>query len=321
MRTGFASPSRLRFGIVGFAFLLLSAWALAGAQARTLGTATHREIAYPGNGNVYLINANGTERQLLVAGSSRFRVDHWGGIAWTHDSASLAFTVGNHRAGAHFGETLRLYVADGEGGNAHPMRGTPLGSFDPTWSPDGKRIAFAIRHGAETGIAVVNADGSGFRRLAGSSDRGDFYWVPDWSPDGKWILFEITTSPVNRLMAVRPDGSGLRQVATIDTGNHCICGDWSPDGTRIAFQAPGAADPDYPEIWVMNADATHRVQLTRNVTRDENPDWSPDGKWIAFYSERAGNAEIFTIPASGGQARRVTHDAWYDGPPRWRPPS
>ena len=81
------------------------------------------------------------------------------------------------------------------------------------------------------------------------------------------------------------------------------------------------ADSDYPEIWVMNADGTSRVQLTRNRPRDENPDWSTDGKRIAFYSERPGasEAEIYVIPATGGEARRVTKDPWYNGAPRWRP--
>jgi TolB protein len=259
---------------------------------------------------------------VLISGGPRFRVDHWGGIAWSRDGEQIAFTVGNHMAGDRYGETLQLYVAAGDGTNVRPLRGTPLGSLGPTWSPDSSRIAFAIRGEDETSIAVIGADGKGLRKLASSTNPQDFYWTPDWSPDGAWILFEIASyeGPRSRLMAVRPDGRALHQLATFNTGNHCICADWSPDGERIAYQAPGTPPRyDYPEIWVMNADGSGRVQLTRNGTRDENPDWSPDGKRIAFYSERTGNAEIHLIPAAGGQARRVTHDSWYNGAPRWRP--
>ena len=278
------------------------------------------EIAYPGNGKIYLIKPDGTDQRVLVSGGTQFKVDLWGGLAWSRDAGRIAFTVGNHRAGNRFGETLRLYVASGDGTNVRAVKGTPAGSFNPTWSPDGSRIAFAMLGDDETSIAVIGEDGTGLRELASSSDPDEFYWVPDWSPDGAWILFEARSFPRRRLLAVRPDGSGLHQVAALNTGNHCICADWSPGGTRIAYQAPAPhATSDRPEIWVMNADGRNRVQLTRNRTRDENPDWSPDGKRIAFYSERTGNAEIYVIPAAGGQARRVTRDPWYNGPPRWRP--
>jgi TolB protein len=276
-----------------------------------------RGFAYPGNGKIYLINANGTGQRVLVSGSA-FKVDHWGGMAWSRDGSKIAFAVGRHREGGRWGTTLRLYVANGDGTDARPLRGAPVGSFDPTWSPDGSQIAFSIRGNEETRIAVVGVDGTGFRTIA-RADRG-LYWVPDWSPDGSWILFEAR--PDSRLMAIRPDGTGLHQVASIETGNHCICADWSSDGKRIAYQAPGRDTPerfDYPELWVMNADGSAKLQLTRNGARDENPDWSPDDKRIAFYSERTGNAEIFWIPAAGGQARRVTNDPWYNGAPRWQP--
>jgi Tol biopolymer transport system component len=293
-------------------------------SARTVSVPA--QIAYPGNGKIYLIKANGTDQRVLISGGPEFRVDHWGGIAWAGDARQIAFTVGNHRAGEHFGDTLRLYVAAGDGTNLRPLKGTPLGSFDPSWSPDGSQIAFAIRREDETSITVIGSDGKGLRKLVTSADPRDFYWTPDWSPDGAWILFEMSgfrRDRPSRLMAIRPDGTGLRQVAAFDTGTHCICGDWSPDGKRIAYQATGTlASSDYPEIWVMNADGSGRVQLSRNRVRDENPDWSPDGKRIAFYSERPGtsNAEIYVIPAQGTpQARRVTHDTWYNGAPRWRP--
>ena len=291
-------------------------------SARTVSVPA--QIAYPGNGKLYLIKANGTDQRVLISGGPELRVDHWGGIAWTQDARQIAFTAGNHRAGNRFGDTLRLYVAAGDGTNVRPMKGTPRGSFDPSWSPDSSQLAFAIRGDDENSIAIIGSDGKGLRKLLSSTQPNEAFFIPDWSPDGAWILFEhFVFQGRSRLMAIHPDGTGLHQVAAFDNGRHCICGDWSPDGKRIAYQAPGTlASSDYPEIWVMNADGSGRVQLSRNRVRDENPDWSPDGKRIAFYSERPGtsNAEIYVIPAQGTpQARRVTHDPWYNGAPRWRP--
>jgi len=301
-------------GAVGFVCVVFAA-----TQARAVPAPG--QIAYPGNGKIYLIDATGTNRQTLVS-DPKLRVDEWGGVSWSRDAKQIAFTVGHHMDGAYYGSTLRLYLAAGDGTNPRPLTGTARGSFDPTWSPDNSRIAFATRTATRTTISVIGVDGQGLRTLASSTNPRDFYWVPDWSPDGSWILFEIghLNAVQAQLMAVRPDGTGLHQVTAIAVGNHCICADWSPDGDRIAYQAPGKpVKYDYPEIWVMNADGTGRVQLTANQTRDENPDWSPDGTRLAFYSERVGNAEIYVIPATGGQAKRVTHDPWYDGPPRWRP--
>ena len=321
MSTTRATSARLLLGLVLLG--LLFGGVFGGANAAS-GPAL---ISYPGGGKIYLVKANGSDQRVLIAGGAEFRVDQWGGIAWTRDAQQIAFTVGNHRAGRRYGDTLKLYVADGNGTNIRPVKGTPTGSFDPSWSPDGSQIAFAIRRADESSIAVIGIDGIGLRRLVSSANPARFfYWVPDWSPDGTSILFEKfdRLTMKSTLLAMRPDGTGLHEIAAFDNGLHCICGDWSPDGKRIAYQAPGKprSDTDYPEIWLMNADGTGRVQLSRNRIRDENPDWSPDGRRLAFYSERisGGIAEIYVIPADGiPQARRVTHDPWYNGAPRWRP--
>src|SRR5581483_9319825 len=60
---------------------VLFAASLTGARA----VSTPAEISYPGGGKLYLINANGTDRRVLVSGGPAFRVDEWGGTAWTRD--------------------------------------------------------------------------------------------------------------------------------------------------------------------------------------------------------------------------------------------
>ena len=112
--------------------------------------------------------------------------------AWTRDASQIAFTVGHHRSGQRYGDTLQLYVAAGNGTNVRPLKGAPQGSFDPSWSPGGTQLAFAIRQAGETSIAVIGSDGKRLRKLATSADPRDFFWTPDWSPDGAWILFETS---------------------------------------------------------------------------------------------------------------------------------
>jgi TolB protein len=71
---------------------------------------------------------------------------------------------------------------------------------------------------------------------------------------------------------------------------------WSPDGTRIAFASRRSGNAD---IWMINADGTHLVQLTSDPTEDYAPTWSPDGTKIAFTSKRTGAHEVWILDLNG----------------------
>ncbi len=109
---------------------------------------------------------------------------------------------------------------------------TTSGNLEPTWSPDGTRIAFTSLRDGNPEIYVMDADGSRQTRLTRSSgvDR-----LPTWSPDGAHIAF--LSSPDlrqvhNDIYVIRPDGSDLRQL-TNDGLVRSIA--WAPDGRQIAF--------------------------------------------------------------------------------------
>jgi Tol biopolymer transport system component len=293
----------------------------AGGAAGRPAASDDAVIAYQGAGTIYLIHADGTDRRPLVSGSSDLP------LAWSPDGSRLAFTAGKVRSHGSIGQTsIRIVSADGTNGRLLTRAPSHTAQW-PTWSPDGRRIAFIARSSSEdrNRLYVIRADGTGLHTLgpAPASHAND--WSPDWSPDGRWILFErIGVGPSrNALMAIRPDGTGVRRIATLIAGPQFICPDWSPDGSKIAYQAStSVATRNFPEIWVMNADGTGRTRLTHDPSRDENPDWSPDGTRIAFYSERfsKAGAEIFVMDAAdGGNVVRVTRDPWYSSLPRWKP--
>jgi Tol biopolymer transport system component len=171
-----------------------------------------------------------------------------------------------------------------------------VGDDAPSWSPDGKRIAFtSFRHGRAE-IYVVNSDGSGERRLTTNPAADD---LATWSPDGSRIAFVSNRDGNLEVYAMNADGTGQTRLTTDPKDD--FSPSWSPDGRRIVFRSNR---DDNGEIYVMNADGTGQTRLTFNTASDHSPAWGPNGQ-IAFVSTRQGNG-IYVMNDDGTDVRRVT---------------
>jgi Tol biopolymer transport system component len=161
-----------------------------------------------------------------------------------------------------------------------------------------------------TAIFVMNADGSGVRKLV---DGGLEQTSPAWSPDGRWIAFSrctfFTESGVcssAQIVVVRPDGSGARdvtepvaQVSVTDSKPS-----WSPDGRRIVFTRTLSFGDN--QIWVVRADGQGLTRLLADDAEgDHNPSWSPDGTRIVFSSDALGTEAIFLMNADGSGVQKL----------------
>ena len=127
-----------------------------------------------------------------------------------------------------------------------------------------------------------------------------------------------------------PNGKQIRQLT--DAPKYDGEPAWSPDGKRITFvsyrdlkQIPERG-VIRGEIYVMNADGTNLVNLTRSVDRAEKvSSWSPDGKQIAFTSAELFdghtlvNSDIFVIDVDGGDPINLTNHDALDQTPDWSP--
>jgi Tol biopolymer transport system component len=194
-----------------------------------------------------------------------------------------------------------IYVMPAGGGPVKPLTKNYLPDFQPTWSPDGRWIAFtSIRTGLSQ-IWRMRADGSGQRQLTRAFGNCD---EPAWSPNRRLIAFHCAMAQT-KISVMRPDGTHIRTLlrsANTLEGNPA----WSPNGRLIVF-GRGAPGPSWRALglWTMRPDGK---ALRRVVAVGGQPTYSPDGRSIAFVWNRDGNQELYTVAASGGTPVQLTID-------------
>jgi Tol biopolymer transport system component len=229
-----------------------------------------------------------------------------------------------------------IYLMRPNGSDIHEIVAEVPGEHKrPTWSPDGKRLAFVVQDAdhPEGSIWAANADGSGAALLSGGGDEcpvGLFH--PAWSPDGTKLA-----------VVCYPGGDDHESVAVLDvaTGSLRRIADythpdavdsapsWSPDGRTIAFEIlhydSTNTDVVGSVVATVPADGGNVRRLTTPERFMVNPDWRPDGTELVMNdggpAARPGN--LYTIRPDGTGLRQLTHSST-DGhmridTPRWSP--
>ena len=272
---------------------------------------------------VVTASAFGTVRDLIFgSGGSAYASP-----TWSPDGRRIAFR--HHRWDDSGVGTTEVYVMNADGSGQRNLTREWGREVSPIWSPDWRKIAFlrnpcdAVYRAAcrgNTTIYVMNADGSGKRKLArGGSVKESWGQHEDggdglaWSPDGRRIAFLTDRDGNFEIYVMNADGSGQRNL----TRKPAFDSDplWSPDARKIAFVSAGdgKGPPRRQEIYVMNADGSG----LRTLARGHAPAWSPDGRRIAFRSDRDGNGEVYVMNADGTGLRRLTHNPASDGGALW----
>jgi TolB protein len=175
-------------------------------------------------------------------------------------------TFSSNRDGNH-----EIYIVNFDGTNPTKLTNRTQDDKWPTFSPDGNKIAFHSLMGAgNTDVFVMNADGSTITQLTTTTALDQ---MPTWSPDGKKIAFMSSRDANPEVYIMNADGSS--QAALTSTPAIDARPAWGRKTNKIIFTsgrdfATPSTLPSF-EIYMMNADGTNPLRLTRNNFYDDYP--------------------------------------------------
>ena len=219
-----------------------------------------------------------------------------------------------------------LVTADVESGRSRAIfHRDGQGILGAQWSRRGDAVVFglgAFFGGRDAGaqVAIIQADGSGFRQLtSGPNDNG----FPSMAPDDRHVVYR-TFGPQGEGLRIVNLENGSVSTLTTDYDNFPV---WSPRGDLIAFVRRYI--DDY-EIYSIKPDGTALRRLTASKGNDGHIAFSSDGRRIAFSSSRMGfkdeaiytdnsqpYGELFVMRVDGTDVVQLTDNQWEDAGPAW----
>ena len=241
-------------------------------------------------------------------------------VAVSPNGERLVFASTSHSA------TPDLFIKHIDGKTITQITDDPASDMMPSFSPDGRQVAFTSNRAGNWDIWVVPVAGGKPMQLTNSTAQ-DLH--PSWSPDGRHIVYSALSSR-----------SGLWELVLVNVSNPStphFLGDgrfpeFSPDGTKIAFQRARQRGTRQFSIWTVDFANGQTSRATEIVAAANaaviTPTWSPDGRKLAFATvvnpgaegdASHGAATLWVVNIDGTGKSNLTNDRFTNVQPVWSP--
>jgi len=218
------------------------------------------------------------------------------GQTWSADGRQIIFS--SMRAAS----STNLWQIAATGGEPELIKVDGKNPIRPIAAPDGKTIAY-VEEFQNTDVWRLEMDSA---RKQISHPKLIAYIredeSPKISPDGSRIAFGSARTGRYEMWIADQEGKNQRQLT--DSPNTPGSPRFSPDGKQVVYDAQtGDTNRD---IFVVSVEGGAPRRLTADASRENLPAWSADGEWIYFASNRAGDFNLWKMPAGGGAAVQIT---------------
>lgn len=204
-----------------------------------------------------------------------------------------------------------IWLVSTEGGRARQLTRHPGEDRYPSFSPDGRFIAFTSQRTGSRQVHLMPANGGRPQRLTSHTEG---FKVEGWHPDGKQILTSVIRDHFwkhgERFSLITVGKPGPEKILFDDYGGN---GRLSPDGRKLLFTREGERTwrkgyrgPRASQIWLYDLDKASFRKLVGDAEESRWPLWHRDGKSFYYAAERDGVSNLRLRPLAGGEEKQLT---------------